>query len=272
MVTPLDITRSVHAAYGERRRRAPATTVRPARYRWTVPTVLRSLPRPAAVLFDLDGTLVDTVATRIRSWIEGLESAGFPTTEEDVAPLIGIDGRRLAIEVAARRGVSLAPERAEAIDRDTGERYERLNRQPRPLPGVRELVAALDGAGVPWAIATSSRAEQVATSVAALSLPREPRIVDAGDVQHAKPEPDLLLHAAAQLGVPPTRCWYVGDSTWDMVAAVAAGMIAIGVTRGAAVGAPVLREAGAAAVVETLEELVDVVASSMAAGPEQGTA
>ena len=79
----------------------------------------------------------------------------------------------------------------------------------------------------------------------ALGLSREPSIVDGSHVEHAKPEPDLLLLAAQRLEVDPGRCWYVGDSTWDMVAAVAAGMIAIGVTAGSAVDAQVLKGAGA---------------------------
>ena len=147
--------------------------------------------------------------------------------------------------------------RAEEIDRRCGERYEELNRDPRPLPGFGLLVAALDRHSIDWAIATSSRKEQVATSVAALGLHEEPRIVDASNVEHAKPEPDLLLLAAEQLGVEPARCWYVGDSTWDMVSAVAAGMIAIGVTAGSAVDRAALAGAGAAIVVETLAEIAE---------------
>ena len=108
---------------------------------------------------------------------------------------------------------------------------------------------------MPWAIATSSRAEQVASSVGALGLTTPPRIIDGSAVAHAKPAPDLLLLAARQLGADPERCWYVGDSTWDMRAAVAAGMLAIGVTAGAAAGADELYAAGAAIVLETLDEL-----------------
>lgn len=220
---------------------------------------LARLPLPDAVLFDLDGTLVDTVGTRISAWIEALEEAGFPTTNERLAPLIGVDGKRLAREIAAQAGVILDDARAEAIDRRSGEIYERLNRSPRPLPGVRELIAAIEARRLRWAIATSSRKAQVTTSVAALGLDAEPTIVDASRVEHAKPEPDLLLLAAEQLKVQPARCWYVGDSTWDMVAAVAAGMIPIGVTAGAAVDGGALRGAGAAAVVETLLGLADAL-------------
>jgi HAD superfamily hydrolase (TIGR01509 family) len=221
---------------------------------------LSRLPRPSAVLFDLDGTLVDTVETRIASWLEALGEAGFPTTHARLAPLIGVDGKRLAREIAALAGVSLDEERTEVIDHRAGEIYERLNHSPRPLPGVGALVAAIETRGSPWAIATSSRKAQVATSVASLGLDAEPMIVDASRVAHAKPEPDLLLLAAEQIGVEPAGCWYIGDSTWDMVAAVAAGMIPIGVTAGAGVDEAALRGAGAAVVVGSLVQLAESLA------------
>ncbi|MEX1170343.1 MAG: HAD-IA family hydrolase, partial [Chloroflexota bacterium] len=187
---------------------------------------INELCLPAAVLFDLDGTLVDTVTTRIAAWDQTLSGAGLATGRDRLAPLIGLDGKRLASEIAALAGRPIDDARAEEIDRQSGDIYERLNRSPRPLPGVRRLVDELDRRGIRWAIATSSRKDQVRTSVEALGLEAEPTIVDASHVKHAKPEPDLLLLAAKQLGVQPAACWYVGDATWDMVSAVAAGMIA----------------------------------------------
>ena len=218
-------------------------------------TAIRDLPRPKAVIFDLDGTLVDTVETRIEGWLATFEEVGILADRERLAPLIGVDGKRLAREIAALAGQVLDDDRAEAIDKRAGEIYEDLNQSPRPLPGVHELVDAIEAKDIPWSIATSSRKDQVMTSVRALGLQREPTIVDASHVEHAKPEPDLLLRAAEELGVEPPTAWYVGDSTWDMVAAVAAAMIPIGVTAGAAVSRTALEGAGAAAVVEELTEL-----------------
>jgi HAD superfamily hydrolase (TIGR01509 family) len=213
------------------------------------------LARPDAVLFDLDGTLVDTVEVRIEAWARVFAEEGIPADRGHLATLIGVDGRRLAREVGAMAGITVDEDRSEAIDKRCGEIYEGLNTDPRPLPGVRELVDAIDNAGIAWAIATSSRREQVKTSVEALGLDAEPTIVDGSHVEHAKPEPDLLLLGAKELDVDPTRCWYVGDSTWDIAAAIAAGMIPIGVTAGAAVSAEVLAGAGAAAVVGELGAL-----------------
>jgi HAD superfamily hydrolase (TIGR01509 family) len=212
---------------------------------------------PAALIFDLDGTLVDTVETRIRAWLAVFDEFGIPAAHEQVAPLIGIDGKRLAREIADAADRSLGSGGDERIDRRCGEIYESLNRDPQPLPGAREMLRWLDGASWPWAIATSSRREQVGTSLAALELGRDPTIVDGSSVEHAKPEPDLLLAAAEALSQAAETCWCVGDSTWDMRAASAAGMAGVGVIAGAAVPAAALREAGAGLVTDTLTDLQD---------------
>lgn len=212
--------------------------------------------RPAAVVFDLDGTLVDTVRARIDAWNAAFDEFDIPVARSTLEPMIGMDGRRLATEVAAAEGAPLDEASAEAVDRRAGTLFDARNRDPRPLPGARDVLKRLDAAKVIWAIATSSRAEQVVASVAALRLDQDPRIVDGSSVERAKPAPDLLLLAARQLGAKPEECWYVGDSTWDMRAAVSARMAAIGVLAGAAVGDGALRTAGATAVLRTLDQLV----------------
>jgi HAD superfamily hydrolase (TIGR01509 family) len=213
---------------------------------------------PDAMVFDLDGTLVDTVETRIAAWLRTFEEQGIAADREQVARLIGSDGRRVAQVVAEAAGVSIDAERAEAIDRRSGDIYSELNTNPRPLSGAIELLQALDERGLPWAIATSSRREQVGVSIEALKLERRPTIVDGSQVENAKPAPDLLLAAAKRLGVEPSRCWYVGDSIWDVQAARAAGMQAIGVATGSATVGD-LEEAGAQLIVDDLSELIPLV-------------
>jgi HAD superfamily hydrolase (TIGR01509 family) len=217
------------------------------------------LPRPDGLIFDLDGTLVDTVQARIDGWVEALASAGLGTSAEEVGPLIGMDGKRLAREIAQKAGRSLSEDETEAVDHAAGAAFDRRNTSPRPLPGLREMLAAIERWGAKWLVATSSRAEQVRASVAALGLEREPTIVDGSHVEHAKPAPDLLLLAAERMGAVPERCWAVGDSTWDVEAAVAAGMTPVCVTAGSAVGAEELTAAGAAAVLGTLDDLAAVL-------------
>jgi len=219
-----------------------------------MPKPVAQLPPPIAVILDLDGTLVDTVETRIRAWLAVFAEEGIPADRRQVAALIGSDGRQLAREVAAKAGIVLAEGRDEAIDARSGTIFASLNGEPQVLAGAHHLLDRMDAVGIRWAIATSSRREQVAASVAALHLARTPLIVDGTHVSHAKPAPDLLLLAAQRLAADPSDCWYVGDATPDMRAAVAAGMVAIGVTSGA-VDAATLLAAGARRVVASLAEL-----------------
>lgn len=218
---------------------------------------------PRGVLLDLDGTLVDTVGARIEAWMRTFGEVEIPADRGFVAELIGSDGKRLAHEVAYRAGQELDDEAAERVDARSGEIYSGLNTDPQPLPGVGDFLDAVERAGLPWAIATSSRREQVGRSVSALARTAEPRIVDGSSVRRAKPAPDLLLAAAATLGVEAAACWCVGDSTWDMRAAVAAGMTPLAVLAGSAVPADELTAAGARLTVERIDELIPLLVRPM---------
>jgi HAD superfamily hydrolase (TIGR01509 family) len=210
-------------------------------------TALTGLPDPAAIVFDLDGTLVDTVPARIEAWLATFAELGMPADRQQITRLIGVDGKRLTREVANRAGRVVDDAEAEAIDRRSGEIFDQLNQRPRPVRGARSLLLELEKGSLPWAIGTSSRAAQVIRSVGALRLPQPPVIVDGSHVEHAKPAPDLLLLAARRLRIPPERCWYAGDATWDVIAARAAGMVAVGMAYGPATVADLLA-AGAGAV------------------------
>lgn len=216
------------------------------------------LPRPRAVLLDLDGTLVDTVPLRVASWIAAFAQEGITATEEEIGPLMGADGRWVARQVGATRGLDLDAATQDRVDRVSGEWFGRHDQDRRATPAARDVLMAFDEFGLPWAIATSSRPEQTMASVASLGLLRAPTIVDASHVRHAKPAPDLLLAGATQLGVAPADTWYVGDARWDMQAAVAAGMVPLAVLTGAT-AADDLREAGAIVVIGTLAELPELI-------------
>ena len=201
---------------------------------------------------------MDTVETRIVAWLRTFEEQQIPADGRLVARLIGSDGRRLARVVAEAAGQALDPDREDQIDRRAGEIYSDLNVDPKTLPGALELLKTLDEYRRPWAIATSSRREQVGASVKALTLSRRPIIIDGSHVEHAKPAPDLLLFAARELSVEPSLCCYVGDAIWDMQAAAAAGMPAIGVVSGSATGGE-LAAAGALFTIKDLTELIPFV-------------
>jgi HAD superfamily hydrolase (TIGR01509 family) len=210
---------------------------------------------PDALIFDLDGTLVDTVDARIAAWLQTFGEEGIPADREQVAKLIGSDGRQVARVVAEAAGLQIDDDRAEAIDRRSGEIYSKLNTAPAPLPGAIDLLRTLDERRMPWAIATSSRREQVGVSIDALNLARRPTIVDGSQVANAKPAPDLLLAAARELGVEPSRCWYVGDAIWDVQAARAAGMPCLGVVSGSTTAGE-LKRAGAQRTIDSLTQLI----------------
>ena len=210
------------------------------------------------MLFDLDGTLVDTVATRLEAWLRAFEEFQIRADRDQVKALIGSDGRRLARVTAESAHVAIQMEQASAIDRRAGEIYNELNTDPRALPGVKETLAALDARGVRWAIATSSLEAQVRASVDALVLARRPLIVDGSHVAQAKPAPDLMLRASVELRVSPARTWCVGDAVWDMQAAKSAGMPSVGVTTGFAT-AEDLEAAGAWLVIDHLDRMIPLL-------------
>jgi HAD superfamily hydrolase (TIGR01509 family) len=198
---------------------------------------------------------VDTVETRIVAWLRTFEEQRIPANRVLVGSLIGSDGRRLARIVAEAAGQTLDSRREEEIDRRAGEIYSELNVDPKTLPGAIDLLRTLDESRRRWAIATSSRREQVDASIKALGRSGRPIVIDGSNVEHAKPAPDLLLFAARELGVEPSRCCYVGDAIWDMQAAAAADMPAIGVMSGSATASE-LAGAGALFTVKDLTELI----------------
>ena len=218
--------------------------------------LLSRLPDPSAVLFDLDGTLVDTVLVRAEGWRLAAAMAGLDVDPAFFPKYMGSDGRWVAGEAGRSIGVELDWAARDQFDRDAGTFFDELNVSPAATPGATELLTLLESSSLTFLIATASQAGQVAVSVAALKLPAPPRIVDASHVEHAKPAPDLLLEAASQIGVAPGNCWYIGDSTWDMMASRAAEMPVVGVTTGATDPAG-LRAAGADAVIAGLPELSD---------------
>jgi beta-phosphoglucomutase-like phosphatase (HAD superfamily) len=219
-------------------------------------TTLADLPAPSAILFDLDGTLVDTVGRRIEGWLAAFAEDGITADADRIGSLVGADGKRLAREVAAAAGVERSEPEIAALDRRAGAIFSQLNVEPKPLPGARELLTDLAPGPLKVVIATSSLGAQVTASVAALALGQPPLIVDGEHVEHAKPAPDLLLLAAERAGVVPMTCWYVGDATWDFLACVAAGMSGIAVPTGAVDGAALL-DAGALVVIDGLADLAD---------------
>jgi HAD superfamily hydrolase (TIGR01549 family) len=186
-----------------------------------------------AFLFDLDGTLVDSVYQHVLAWHEALQQEDIPLSIWRIHRRIGMSGGLLVNMLLRETGVAIEPERMARIGRHHAASYLRRSGDIRSLPGARDLLDALTAARVPWAIATSSRLETATPTLALIgvSVDKDP-VVTRDEVEHAKPDPDLFIAAAQRLGVPIEESTVVGDSVWDMLAAQHARALGIGVLSG----------------------------------------
>src|SRR5437588_6103728 len=197
-----------------------------------------------AFLFDLDGTLVDSVYQHVLAWREAMEGVGIELAVRTIHRRIGMSGGLMANAILRETGHAVTAEEAGRLLRLHAEAYARLADQVHPLPGARELLAYLSQAGVPWAIATSGRIESARPTLNALGVGPGVPIVTRDQVGHAKPDPDLFLTAAERLGVPIGDSVVVGDSVWDLLAARRARALGLGLLSGG-YGQDELERAGA---------------------------
>ncbi|HXA28808.1 MAG TPA: HAD family hydrolase [Candidatus Angelobacter sp.] len=212
-------------------------------------------PRPA-LLFDLDGTLVDSVYQHVLAWHEAMREEGIELSVWRIHRRIGMSGGLFLDALARELGAEITAERALRLRTRHAEGFLRRADEVQALPGARELLQHLTEAGAPWAIATSGRRMTADMGLALLGIPADTPVVTRDDVEHAKPDPDLFLAAAARLGVDPSACFVVGDSVWDMLAAQRARALGIGVLSGG-YGREELAGAGAYRVYEDPRDLLD---------------
>src|SRR5690242_17885385 len=198
----------------------------------------------AALIFDLDGTLVDTVYAHVFAWQRALAEVGMPIDGWRIHRRIGMSGGLFTRAVAREAGRPLADAEIKAVQRRHGELFRELLPDRRPLPGAVALLAELRERGIVHGIATSGRRPEIDGSLAALGVGDETVIVQRGDVARAKPEPDLFIECARRLGAQPDECYVVGDAVWDLLAARRAKMLSVGVLSGG-YGEDELNRAGA---------------------------
>lgn len=197
-----------------------------------------------AFVFDLDGTLVDSVYQHVLAWREALEQAGIQLSVWRIHRRIGMSGGLLVNALLRETERQIGAEEIARVQQAHEAAYARIVGQVRPLPGARELLAALTRAGVPWAIATSGRLSSAGRSIELLGLGPDAVLITRDQVRHAKPDPDLFVAAADRLGVPIEASVVVGDSVWDLLAARRARALGVGVLSGG-YGQDELERAGA---------------------------
>jgi HAD superfamily hydrolase (TIGR01509 family) len=212
--------------------------------------------RPSFI-FDLDGTLVDSVYEHVLAWQEALDAEGIELSVWRIHRKIGMSGGLFTNQLLRETKVEITEDRVERLRHLHAEAYQRLSGKIRPLPGARDLLDALTDGGIPWAIATSGRMETAAHNLAALGIDvRNTVVVTRDQVKYAKPDPDLFLAAAARLNVPITTAVVVGDSIWDMLAARRCQALGVGLLSGG-YGLDELERAGAYRVYEDPADMLE---------------
>ena len=184
-------------------------------------------------LFDLDGTLVDSVYQHVLAWHEALQEEGIELSIWRIHRKIGMSGGLFTNMLFRETGLEIDPSRIERVRKRHAAAYNSRAHEVRPLPGARDLLDYLTAAGIPWAIATSGRIETAGPIIERLEVDQSRVPVITRDrVRYAKPDPDLFLAAAAALGQPIAHACIVGDSVWDMLAARRAGGLGVGLLSG----------------------------------------
>jgi HAD superfamily hydrolase (TIGR01509 family) len=214
--------------------------------------------RHTAFLFDLDGTLIDSVYQHVLAWKEALDREGLDISVWRIHRKIGMSGGLFANMLLRETALEITPERLDRLRQWHADAFNRQHAQGsvQPLPGARELLAYLTAQDIPWAIATSGRMETAAPNLAALGVdPARVPVVTRDQVRHAKPDPDLFLAAATRLGVDIHQSLVIGDSVWDMLAAQRARALGVGVLSGG-YGHAELQQSGAFRVYEDPADLL----------------
>ena len=200
-------------------------------------------PTPS-FLFDLDGTLIDSVYQHVIAWRAALTGIGIDLSVWRIHRRIGMSGGLFVHALLRETGRSLSASDIDQLQQTHAREFREQSESVTALPGARELLAALTEAGVKWAIATSGRAATARPALELLGLPEDTPMVTRDLVRHAKPDPDLFLAAASLLDVEPRHAMVVGDSVWDLLAARRAGALGIGLQSGG-YGREELERAGA---------------------------
>ena len=203
-----------------------------------------------AFLFDLDGTLVDSVYNHVRAWHLALREEQIELSVWRIHRKIGMSGGLFTAQLQRELGRSIDEATLQHLRDRHAELFRELSHDVPPLPGAVELLNELTKQQLPWAIATSGRMRTAATNLRSLQVDPDQAVVITRDmVRYAKPDPDLFVEAARRLGTVTNGSYVIGDSIWDMYAAARCGALGIGLLSGG-YGQDELERAGAMRVFE----------------------
>jgi HAD superfamily hydrolase (TIGR01509 family) len=208
-----------------------------------------------AFLFDLDGTLIDSVYQHVLAWREALEEVGMALSAWRIHRRVGMSGGLIATALQRETGRPVSVETGQRLQELHSKAYLKHVNEIRPLPGARDLLALLTKQRIPWTIATSSSLERAQHALKLLGVGKNIPVVTRDDVSRGKPDPDLFFKAAKNLHVDIGDCVVVGDSVWDLLAARRAKALGVGLLSGG-YGEDELIKAGAYRVYQDLAELL----------------
>jgi HAD superfamily hydrolase (TIGR01509 family) len=218
--------------------------------------VRRFAAPPPSFLFDLDGTLVDSVYQHVAAWNEALTQCGISLSVWRIHRRIGMSGGLFLNALQRETGLTLDPPTLARLTSLHEQLYLERAKTVVALPGARKLLDVLLANQVPFAIATSGAHSVADAALGLLALPASVPVVTRDLVQRAKPDPDLFLAAAQQLGADTANSFVVGDSVWDLLAAQRAHALGIGLLSGG-YGSEELQAAGAYRVYQDPADLLD---------------
>ncbi len=204
-------------------------------------------------IFDLDGTLVDSVYQHVMAWHAALRACGFELAIWRIHRRIGMSGGLMMRALARELEMPLDDATLNRLNELHAQEFERRIPTISALPGARELLAELRESDIPYILATSGRAQNARPMLKLLGREDE-KIITRDDVKRAKPDPDLFLTAAKVLRAKDVDTMVVGDSVWDMLAARRANFLGVGVLSGG-YGQQELEQAGAYRVYADPEEM-----------------
>jgi len=211
-----------------------------------------------AMVFDVDGTLIDSAYQHTLAWARAFADVGVQVPSWWIHRHVGMGGDHLVEAVAGEDVEQRLGDRVRELESG---RYQDLIDEVRPFPAAKELLATCRAAGLRVILASSAKGEELEHYLGLLDArQRAHDWTSAPDVENTKPDPDLIEVALEKAGT--CAAVMVGDAVWDVVAATRAGIPSLGLLTGG-VGACELEEAGAVAVFESLEELQGSLEASL---------